>query len=84
MLRNLKRHNVNTFLKEQKEYTQDQINKIRNSVENKTFLDSIAELDWKLLAKKNEYTSRNNISSFFSENFRKLRMNQSQKLLIIN
>ena len=42
------------------------------------------ELDWKLPNKKNEYTSRNNISKINSENLRKLQMNQSQKWLIIN
>ena len=42
------------------------------------------ELNWKLPAKKNEYTCGNNISRIYSENLWKLQMNQSQKLLVIN
>ena len=39
------------------------------------------KLNWKLSAKKNEYTSGNKI---YTENLRKLRMDQSRKLLEIN
>ena len=39
----------------------------------------VRELNWKLPAKKNEYICGNNISRIYSENLRKLRMNQSQK-----
>ena len=42
------------------------------------------ELNWKLPAKKNEYIRGNNISRIYSENLRKLPMNQSRKLLVIN
>ena len=34
--------------------------------------------------KKNKYTCGKNISRVYSENLRKLRMNQLQKLLVIN
>ena len=44
----------------------------------------LRKLNWKLPAKKNEYTCGNNISRIYSENLRKLRMNQSQKLLVMN
>ena len=37
------------------------------------------ELNWKLLAKKNEYNYGNNLSSFYSETLPKLHMNQSQE-----
>ena len=42
------------------------------------------ELNRKLPAKKNKYTRGNNISKIYSENLWRLRMNQSQKLLVIN
>ena len=41
-------------------------------------------MNLKLPAKKNEYTYGNNILRIYSENLRMLRMNQSQKLLVIN
>ena len=43
----------------------------------------LRKLNWKLPAQKNEYTCENNISKIYSENLRKLRMNQSQKLFVI-
>ena len=46
--------------------------------------EALRKLNWKLPAKKNEYTSENNISRIYSKNLRKFRMNQSQKLLLIN
>ena len=38
----------------------------------------LRKLNWKLPAKKNEYTNGNNISRIYSENLQKLRMNQSR------
>ena len=45
---------------------------------------ALQKLNWKLPAKKNEYTCENNISRIYSENLRKLCINQSRKLLAIN
>ena len=45
---------------------------------------ALQKLNWKLPAKKNEYTCGKNISRIYLENIWKLRMNQSQKLLVIN
>ena len=42
------------------------------------------KLNWKLPAKKNEYTCENNILRIYLENLWKLCMNQSQKLLVMN
>ena len=61
---------TNAYLKEQTEYIQNQINKIRDSVEDKQSRIAwqtvnegrvLRELNWKLPAKKNEYTRENNI-----------------------
>ena len=38
------------------------------------------KLNWKLSAKKNEYTFGNNISRIYKETLRKLHMNQSREL----
>ena len=44
----------------------------------------LQKLNWKLPAKKNEYTCGNSILRIYSENLWKLHMNQSWKLLVIN
>ena len=87
---------TNEYLKEQTEYIQNQINKIRESVEDRqsriawqmvnevSRRKSTARAKLKQPAKKNEYTCGNNIFRIYLENVWKLSMNQSQKLLIIN
>ena len=45
---------------------------------------ALQKLNWKLPAKKNKYTYGNNILRMYSENLRKLHMNQSWKLLVNN
>ena len=41
----------------------------------------LLELNWNLPAKKNECTWGNNIQRTYSENLRRLRTNQSQKII---
>ena len=86
----------NIYLKEQTEYIQNQINKIRDSVE-----DRQSRIAWQMVnevsrkkntikaklkstSQENEYTCGNNILRIYSKNLQKLRMNQSRKLLVIN
>ena len=83
---------ANIYLKEQTEYIQNQINKIRDLVEDRQsriawqtkWVEGRAQwkLNWKLTAKKNEYNYGNNISRIYSESLRKLHMNLSRELLV--
>ena len=83
------------YLKEQTEYIQNQINKIRDLVEdrqsriawqtvNEVRRKSTARAKPQATAKKNKYACGNNISRIYLENLLKLQMNLSQKLLVIN
>ena len=69
---------------------QNQIDKIRDSVEDGKRLTKWAEgralqkLNWKLSAKKNEYNYENNTSRIYLETLWKLHMNQSRELLVNN
>ena len=86
----------NTYLKEQTEYIQDEINKSRDSVEDRQSMiawwmvnkvnrrKSTARAKLKAASQVKRYICRNNISRIYSENLRKLQKNQSQKLLVIN
>ena len=87
---------ANIYLKEQIEYLQNQINKIRESVEDRQSRiawqtvnkvnrrKSTAKVNWKLSAKKNEHNYGNNTSRIYSETLRKLHMNQLRGLLVNN
>ena len=48
------------------------------------YKEVLHELNGKLPAKENEYTCRNNIARIYLENLRKLEMNLSRKLFVIN
>ena len=79
------------YLKEQREYIQNQIDKIRDSVE-----DRQSRIAWQTVSEvsgrkspvtvklKHEYNYGNNISKIYSETLQKLNMNQSQELLVNN
>ena len=85
---------IDTYQKEQIEYIHDQMNKVRNSIEDR--LSRIAwntvkegrdplELNLRLIAKKNEeYTYGKNITRTCLETSLKLQINLSRKLLITN
>ena len=87
---------TNIYLKEQTEYIQNKINRIRDSVENKLFKiawqtvnevsrrKSTARAKWNLPAKKNEYNYGNNILSIYTENLWMLRRIKLQRLLVLN
>ena len=85
---------ANIYLKEQTEYIQNQINKIRDLVEDRQsriawqmkWAEGRAQwkLNWKLTTKKNEYNYGNNILRIYSETLWKLHMNQSRELLANN
>ena len=84
---------ANIYLKKQTEYIQNQINKIRDSVEDKqsriawqtvnevSRRKSTAKAKLKLPAKKNEYNDGNNISRIYPETLQKLHMKQLRELL---
>ena len=65
----------NIYLKEQTEYIQNQINKIKDSVEDiqsriagqTKWAEALRKLNWKLPANKNEYNNGNNILRIYSE-----------------
>ena len=70
---------ANIYLKEQTEYIQNQIDKIRDSVEDRqsriawqtvnevSRRKSTVKANWKLPANKNKFTYRNNISRIYSK-----------------
>ena len=68
---------ANVYLKEQTEYLQNQIDKIRDSVEDRQSRiawqtkwakgRALQKLNWKLLANKNEYTDGNHNSRIQSD-----------------
>ena len=86
----------NLYQKEQTEYIQNKINTMRDSVENRQSriswqtVNEVSRSKSTVRAKltdaaeKNEYTSGNNISRIYLENFQNLRLKQSHKLLVIN
>ena len=87
---------TSTYLKEQTECIQNQINKIRNSVEDRqswiawqtineeSKRKSTSRAKLKTASQKNEYKCGNNISRICLENPLTLLINLSQKLLITN
>ena len=89
-LKNVQIELAHIYLKEQIEYIQNQINKIRDLVEDRIAWQMVKmkwaegralwKLNWKLPAKKNKYTCGNNILRIFSENLWNLHMSQSQEL----
>ena len=82
-------------LKEPTEYIQNHINKIRELVDNRqsrialqtvnevSKRKSTAKAEGKATSQENENTCGNKILRSYSENLRKLPMNQSRKLLVI-
>ena len=86
---------ANIYLKEQTEYIQNQIDKIKDLIEDRQSRitwqtakwaqgRALRKVNWKLPAKKNKYNYGNNILRIFLETLWKLNMNQSWEIFVNN